>query len=77
MYVIHLFAARFVNGCKIKVSVATFYRFSLHQFEQQLETEIKPIPKVIDKALYVAEFHSEEPEDVEERQNNAGDSSTR
>jgi len=35
-------------------------RFSLHRIEQELGTEIKPIPKVIDKALYVAEFHQEE-----------------
>jgi ATP-dependent RNA helicase DDX6/DHH1 len=34
-------------------------RFSLHKIEQELGTEIKPIPKVIDKALYVAEFHSQ------------------
>jgi len=33
-------------------------RFSLHKIEQELGTDIKPIPKVIDKALYVAEFHS-------------------
>ena len=38
-----------------------FCRFALHQIEQHLNTEIKPIPKVIDKALYVAEFHSEAP----------------
>jgi len=34
-------------------------RFSLHRIEQELGTEIKPIPKVIDKSLYVAEFHQE------------------
>lgn len=34
-------------------------RFALHRIEQELGTEIKPIPKVIDKALYVAEFHQE------------------
>jgi len=40
-------------------------RFSLHRIEQELGTEIKPIPKVIDKSLYVAEFHQEggNPED--------------
>ncbi|XP_052063765.1 ATP-dependent RNA helicase me31b-like [Mytilus californianus] len=32
-------------------------RFSLHKIENELGTEIKPIPKVIDKALYVAEYH--------------------
>lgn len=35
-------------------------RFSLHKIEQELGTEIRPIPKVIDKSLYVAEFHQEE-----------------
>ena len=34
-------------------------RFSLHKIEQELGTEIKPIPKVIDKALYVAEYHTD------------------
>ncbi len=40
-------------------------RFALHRIEQELGTEIKPIPKVIDKSLYVAEFQTEEeiPED--------------
>ena len=35
-------------------------RFSLYRIEQELGTEIRPIPKVIDKSLYVAEFHQEE-----------------
>lgn len=35
-------------------------RFSLHKIENELGTEIKPIPKVIDKALYVAEYHMSE-----------------
>merc|ERR1711976_161838 len=39
-------------------------RFALHRIEQELGTEIRPIPKVIDKSLYVAEFQiEEEPED--------------
>lgn len=29
-------------------------RFALHRIEQELGTEIKPIPKVIDPKLYVA-----------------------
>jgi ATP-dependent RNA helicase DDX6/DHH1 len=41
-------------------------RFALHRIEQELGTEIKPIPKVIDKSLYVAEFHQEEPDDGHE-----------
>ena len=35
-------------------------RFALHRIEQELGTEIKPIPKVIDKSLYVAEFQIDE-----------------
>lgn len=41
-------------------------RFALHRIEQELGTEIKPIPKVIDKSLYVAEFHQDDPEDGQE-----------
>lgn len=29
-------------------------RFTLHRIEQELGTEIKPIPKIIDPTLYVA-----------------------
>ncbi|XP_074030490.1 ATP-dependent RNA helicase me31b [Leptinotarsa decemlineata] len=35
-------------------------RFSLHRIEQELGTEIKPIPKVIDPKLYVAKMLEEE-----------------
>jgi len=31
-------------------------RFSLHKIEHELGTEIRPIPKIIDKQLYVAEY---------------------
>jgi len=41
-------------------------RFALHRIEQELGTEIKPIPKVIDKSLYVAEFHQDERQDGQE-----------
>jgi len=34
-------------------------RFNLYQIEQELGTEIKPIPPSIDKSLYVAEFQQE------------------
>jgi len=34
-------------------------RFALHKIEQELGTEIKPIPKVIDPHLYVAEYQQE------------------
>jgi len=40
-------------------------RFALHRIEQELGTEIRPIPKVIDKSLYVAEFHMDEDGDTE------------
>lgn len=35
-------------------------RFSLHRIEQELGTEIKPIPKVIDPKLYVAKLLDDE-----------------
>lgn len=35
-------------------------RFALHKIEQELGTEIKPIPKVIDPHLYVAEYQQED-----------------
>uniref|UniRef100_A0A670YEU7 RNA helicase n=1 Tax=Pseudonaja textilis TaxID=8673 RepID=A0A670YEU7_PSETE len=38
-------------------------RFNLKSIEEQLGTEIKPIPSNIDKSLYVAEYHSETVED--------------
>ena len=34
-------------------------RFALHCIEQEFGTEIRPIPKVIYKSLYVAEFQME------------------
>lgn len=39
-------------------------RFNLKGIEEQLGTEIKPIPGIIDKSLYVAEYHSESGEEV-------------
>lgn len=47
-------------------------RHNLHRIEQELGTEIKPIPKVIDKSLYVAEFQTEDPD----QQNGAASDST-
>merc|ERR1719374_298624 len=45
----------------IAINLITFDdRFALHRIEQELGTEIKPIPKVIDKSLYVAEYHQED-----------------
>uniref|UniRef100_A0A3P8Z5Q8 RNA helicase n=1 Tax=Esox lucius TaxID=8010 RepID=A0A3P8Z5Q8_ESOLU len=38
-------------------------RFNLKGIEEQLGTEIKPIPGSIDKSLYVAEYHSESGEE--------------
>jgi len=41
----------------IAINLITYEdRFNLHRIEQELGTEIKPIPKQIDKGLYVAEF---------------------
>ncbi|CDR08445.1 unnamed protein product [Oncorhynchus mykiss] len=36
-------------------------RFNLKSIEDQLVTDIKPIPGSIDKSLYVAEFHATNP----------------
>lgn len=41
-------------------------RFNLKAIEDQLVTDIKPIPSSIDKSLYVAEFHSINHDDEEE-----------
>ena len=58
-----------INTCDIFLHINVFFidRFSLHKIENELGTEIKPIPKIIDKALYVAEFHMGDPEDQERR----------
>uniref|UniRef100_A0A4W5L7G6 RNA helicase n=1 Tax=Hucho hucho TaxID=62062 RepID=A0A4W5L7G6_9TELE len=39
-------------------------RFNLKGIEEQLGTEIRPIPGSIDKSLYVAEYHSENGEEA-------------
>ena len=41
------------------VNLIFLNRFALHKIEQELGTEIKPIPKVIDPHLYVAEYQTE------------------
>jgi ATP-dependent RNA helicase DDX6/DHH1 len=41
-------------------AVRNSFKISFCRIEQELGTEIKPIPKEIDKSLYVAEFHQEE-----------------
>lgn len=38
-------------------------RFDLFKIEQELGTDIKPFPVVVDKKLYVAEFQQQEQED--------------
>ncbi|CAL1699652.1 unnamed protein product [Somion occarium] len=46
-------------------------RFNLYKIEQELGTEIQPIPQQIDKGLYVAPGASQEPEQKEKPKNNA------
>lgn len=41
-------------------------RFNLMTVEKELHTEIKPVPKVIDKRLYVAEFQIAQGEEIED-----------
>lgn len=38
-------------------------RFDLYKIEQELGTEIKPFPAIVDKKLYVAEFQQQQDED--------------
>lgn len=48
----------------LAINLITFQdRFSLKAIEDELHTDIKPIPPVIDKSLYVAEFSQEENDD--------------
>jgi len=35
-------------------------RYNMKRIEEQMNTNIKPIPQIIDKALYVAEYHQQE-----------------
>jgi len=45
----------------IAINLITYEdRFNLQKIEQELGTEIKPIPKEIDKTLYVATYHEEQ-----------------
>jgi len=45
----------------IAINLITYEdRHNLQRIENELGTDIKPIPKVIDKSLYVPEFHMEE-----------------
>jgi len=41
-------------------------RYNLMKIEKELQTDIRPIPADIDKSLYVAEYHQEEPEEKKE-----------
>ncbi|CAF0855224.1 unnamed protein product [Rotaria sordida] len=61
----------------IAISLITYEdRFSLHKIEQELGTEIQPIPKQIDPALYVAEYQmSGENIGEKQQENNAASAS--
>jgi hypothetical protein len=56
----NFFILQIVNHLyKLTNKFIVFIRFALHKIEQELGTEIKPIPKVIDPHLYVAEYQQE------------------
>lgn len=58
----------------IAINLITYEdRHNLQRIETELGTDIKPIPKVIDKSLYVPEFHMEE-DGQKEEQKKSGDS---
>jgi len=45
----------------IAINLLTYEdRFTLYKIEKELSTEIKPIPKIIDKRLYVSEYQIQE-----------------
>ncbi len=45
----------------VAVNLITYEnRFDMHKIEKELGTEIRPFPRVVDKALYVAEYQQEE-----------------
>lgn len=46
-------------------------RYNLKNIEEQLATEIKPIPGSIDKSLYVAEYHSVDPDESGDGENSS------
>jgi ATP-dependent RNA helicase DDX6/DHH1 len=57
----------------IAINLITYEdRFALHKVEQELGTEIKPIPKTIDPHLYVAEYQTAEyiEQQQQQQQNN-------
>jgi len=57
-------------------AVFVIVRFALHKIEQELGTEIKPIPKVIDKELYVAEFQLQQQHQQQADEAKDGDNSS-
>ncbi len=60
----------------IAISLITYEdRFSLHKIEQELGTEIQPIPKQIDPTLYVAEYQMSGENAGEKQQENKGNAS--
>ncbi|CAF0778627.1 unnamed protein product [Rotaria sordida] len=63
----------------IAISLITYEdRFSLHKIEQELGTEIQPIPKQIDPSLYVAEYQmSGENIGEKQQENNASASANK
>jgi len=61
----------------IAISLITYEdRFSLHKIEQELGTEIQPIPKQIDPSLYVAEYQINDGE-RQQQENNASASANK
>lgn len=55
----------------IAINLITYEdRFDLHRIEKELGTEIKPIPKVIDPSLYVANPLATEQQQQEEENKN-------
>lgn len=66
--VVFSFSGRFGHlGLAINL-ITSEDRYNLKTIEDQLGTDIKPIPSSIDKSLYVAEFHSVDPDDAKNKE---------
>ena len=56
----------FIKKYKCAKTIFFPFRFALHKIESELGTEIKPIPKIIEPHLYVAEYQSEDVVNIEQ-----------
>ena len=52
------FLSHFSGHLGLAINLITYDdRYNMKRIEEQMNTNIKPIPQTIDKSLYVAEYH--------------------